>query len=100
MLTYQNWLTHADILVNYLKPTANFLLVLYSSVNTLFYGICSTSFREKFKDIILCGFCKHKKYLDSKPIASGTSYIRPFSLVPKTNSPTLCRKQHLPENGF
>ena len=53
IVTYQNWLTQTDIFVNYLRPTANFLLVLYSSVNTLFYGTCSTSFREKFKDIIL-----------------------------------------------
>ena len=51
-------LSSLDIFWDYLRPTANFLMVLNSSVNSLIFGICNTTFRNKFADIFLSRFKK------------------------------------------
>ena len=54
ILAHQGCLSSLDIFWDYLRPTANFLMVLNSSVNSLIFGICSRAFRTKFVDV----FCK------------------------------------------
>ena len=56
ILAHQGCLSSLDIFWDYLRPTANFLMVLNSSVNSLIFGICNTTFRNKFADIFLSRF--------------------------------------------
>ena len=58
ILAHQGCLSSLDIFWDYLRPTANFLMVLNSSVNSLIFGICNTTFRNKFADIFLSRFKK------------------------------------------
>ena len=58
ILAHQGFLSSLDIFWDYLRPTANFLMVLNSSVNALIFGICNTTFRIKFADIFLSRFKK------------------------------------------
>ena len=58
ILAHQGLLSSLDIFWDYLRPTANFLMVLNSSVNALIFGICNTTFRNKFADIFLSRFKK------------------------------------------
>ena len=58
ILAHQGFLSSLDIFWDYLRPTANFLMVLNSSVNSLIFGICNTTFRNKFADIFLSRFKK------------------------------------------
>ena len=57
ILAHQGCLSSLDIFWDYLRPTANFLMVLNSSVNSLIFGICSKAFRTKFVDVF-CKCCK------------------------------------------
>ena len=74
MLSYLGWLKRIDIFSDYLRPTANFLMVLNCSVNSFIYGICSTSFRDKFAEMYLCHFCKKSK-LPSVPSRTQSSSL-------------------------
>ena len=58
ILAHQGCLSSLDIFWDYLRPTANFLMVLNSSVNSLIFGICNATFRSKFADIFLSRFKK------------------------------------------
>ena len=57
ILAHEGCLSSLDIFWDYLRPTANFLMVLNSSVNSLIFGICNKAFRTKFVDIF-CKCCK------------------------------------------
>ena len=58
VLANQGCLPNLDIFWDYLRPTANFLMVLNSSVNSLIYGMCNKTFRNKFADVFLSRFKK------------------------------------------
>ena len=58
VLANQGFLPNLDIFWDYLRPTANFLMVLNSSVNSLIYGMCNKTFRNKFADVFLSRFKK------------------------------------------
>ena len=64
ILAHQGCLSSLDIFWDYLRPTANFLMVLNSSVNSLIFGICSKAFRTKFVDV----FCKCCKKTSGKTV--------------------------------
>ena len=67
VLANQGYLPDLDIFWDYLRPTANFLMVLNSSVNSLIYGICNSTFRKKFAGMFLSRF--KKKSEDQSGIA-------------------------------
>ena len=58
ILAHQGLLASLDNFWDYLRPTANFLMVLNSSVNSLIFGICNVTFRNKFAEIFLSRFKK------------------------------------------
>ena len=62
ILAHQGFLSSLDIFWDYLRPTANFLMVLNSSVNSLIFGICNTTFRNKFVEIFLCRSMEKSEY--------------------------------------
>ena len=64
ILAHQGCLSSLDIFWDYLRPTANFLMVLNSSVNSLILGICNKTFRTKFVDV----FCKCCKETSGKTV--------------------------------
>ena len=81
ILAHQGCLSSLDIFWDYLRPTANFLMVLNSSINSLIFGICNKTFRTKFIDVF-CKCCKE---------TSGTTVHKPgvFSYNKETDTTSL-----------
>ena len=101
ILAHQGLLASLDNFWDYLRPTANFLMVLNSSVNSLIYGICNKTFRNKFSDIFLSRFKKksedqsgielqsRKTSVTTTPISSRkTSMVNNVTLIPSGQQET------------
>ena len=101
VLANQGYLPNLDIFWDYLRPTANFLMVLNSSVNSLIYGICNKTFRNKFYDLFLSRFKKKsedqsgielqskKTSVTTTPISSRkTSMVNDVTYIPSGQQET------------